>query len=225
MAALGTARGSFLRSWRLLAIDGFEVDLPDSGANAAGFGYAGSGDNRSAFPKARVVAISECGTHAFVAAEIGDYATGERTLAARLYPRLRADELLIVVEAIATRSSRPTPTASRPAASSRARASTCRHVSDIQPPPAGARNASRSGNRCTHARNTAPNDCASEAAASIPFDCCVIAPACRTRDSVRPWRGSPSRRCPGEPQQAGASDGVAHQPAGHVVAAADVSPA
>jgi Insertion element 4 transposase N-terminal/Transposase DDE domain len=92
--ALGTARGSFLRSWRLLAIDGFEVDVPDSDANVAEFGYAGSGANRSAFPKARVVALAECGTHAFVAAEIGSYAVGERTLAARLYPRLRADELL-----------------------------------------------------------------------------------------------------------------------------------
>ena len=93
-AALGTARGSFLRSWRLLAIDGFELDVPDTPANAAEFGYAGSGENRSAFPKARVLALAECGTHAFLAAEVDAYAVGEKTLAARLYPRLRADELL-----------------------------------------------------------------------------------------------------------------------------------
>ncbi len=92
--ALGTARGSFLRSWRLLAIDGFELDVPDTAANATEFGYAGSGDNRSAFPKARVVALAECGTHAFVAAEVEAYRVGEKTLAQRLYPRLRADELL-----------------------------------------------------------------------------------------------------------------------------------
>ena len=92
--ALGTARGSFLRRWRLLAIDGFDIDVPDSKANAAEFGYAGSGDNRSAFPKARVVAVAECGTHAFVAAEVDAYRVGEKTLAQRLYPRLRADELL-----------------------------------------------------------------------------------------------------------------------------------
>ena len=59
LAALGTARGSFLRGWRLLAIDGFEVDVPDTPANAEEFGYAGSGENRSAFPKARVVALAE----------------------------------------------------------------------------------------------------------------------------------------------------------------------
>ena len=94
LTALGTARGSFLRGWPLVAIDGFEVDVPDTPANAAEFGYAGSGDNRSAFPKARVVALAECGTHAFLAAEVDAYQVGERTLAQRLYPRLRADELL-----------------------------------------------------------------------------------------------------------------------------------
>jgi hypothetical protein len=94
VVALGTARGSFLRRWRLLAIDGFEIDVPDTKENAAEFGYAGSGDNRSAFPKARVVALAECGTHAFVAAEVDAYCVGEKTLAQRLYPRLRADELL-----------------------------------------------------------------------------------------------------------------------------------
>jgi Insertion element 4 transposase N-terminal/Transposase DDE domain len=94
MFALGAARGSFLRGWRLLAIDGFELDVPDTPANAEEFGYAGSGDNRSAFCKARVVAFSECGTHAFVAAEVGGYSTGEKTLARKLYQRLRADELL-----------------------------------------------------------------------------------------------------------------------------------
>lgn len=94
LLALGAARGSFLRGWRLLAIDGFEVDVPDTPANAEEFGYAGSGENRSAFPKARVVALAECGTHAFVAAEVAGYSTGEKTLAQRLYPRLRRDELL-----------------------------------------------------------------------------------------------------------------------------------
>jgi len=87
-------RGAWLRDWRLVAIDGFEVDLPDTPANAQEFGYAGSGDNRSAFPKARVVALAECGTHAFVAAEVGAYSVGEKTLANRLYPRLRPEELL-----------------------------------------------------------------------------------------------------------------------------------
>lgn len=87
-------RGAMLRDWRVLAIDGFDVDLPDSLENAAEFGYAGSGENRSAYPKARVVALSECGTHAFLAAEVGPYAVGEKTLAKPLYGKLQPDELL-----------------------------------------------------------------------------------------------------------------------------------
>jgi Insertion element 4 transposase N-terminal len=70
-------RGAWLRGWRLVAIDGFEVDVPDTPGNAAEFGYAGSGAARSAFPKARVVALAECGTHAFVAAAVGAYSVGE----------------------------------------------------------------------------------------------------------------------------------------------------
>jgi hypothetical protein len=70
-----------LRGRLLLAIDGFDADVPDSKENAAEFGYAGSGDTRSAVPKIRVVALAECGTHAFRAAEIGPWSTGEKTLA------------------------------------------------------------------------------------------------------------------------------------------------
>lgn len=92
--ASGPMRGAFLRSWRVMAIDGFDVDVADTPSNAEEFGYAGSGEHRSAYPKARVVALAECGTHAFVAAEVDAYTLGERALAARLYPRLQSDELL-----------------------------------------------------------------------------------------------------------------------------------
>lgn len=89
-----STRGAWLRGWRMLAIDGFEVDVADTPGNAAEFGYAGSGANRSAFPKARVVALAECGTHTFLAAQVGAWTSGEPSLARRLYPRLRPDELL-----------------------------------------------------------------------------------------------------------------------------------
>jgi hypothetical protein len=92
--ATEATRGAWLRRWRLTAIDGFDVDLPDSDGNAAEFGYASGGQGESGYPKARVVALSECGTHAFLAAEIGGYGVGEKTLARRLYPRLHDDELL-----------------------------------------------------------------------------------------------------------------------------------
>jgi len=75
-------RGAWLGPWRLMAIDGFDWDLPDTAENAAEFEYSGSGASRSAFPKARVVTISECASHAVVAAQLGGMHAGEQTLAA-----------------------------------------------------------------------------------------------------------------------------------------------
>src|ERR1700733_3825937 len=46
-------RGAFVAGWRLMAVDGFEWDVPDTPANAAAFGYPGGGKDRGAFPKAR----------------------------------------------------------------------------------------------------------------------------------------------------------------------------
>ena len=60
-------RGAFLGPWRLIAIGGFEWDCPASEANIATFGFAGTGGDdpeKAAFPKARVVTISECASHA-----------------------------------------------------------------------------------------------------------------------------------------------------------------
>jgi hypothetical protein len=91
-------RGAFLGAWRLMAVDGFEWDAPDTPANAAAFGYPGGGTDRAAFPKARVVTVSECGSHAVVDAEIGGIAgkgAGEQSLARKLYRRLEQDWLLI----------------------------------------------------------------------------------------------------------------------------------
>jgi hypothetical protein len=81
-----------------MSIDGFEWDAPDTPGNAAAFGYPGSGDDRAAFPKVRVVTVSERGSHAVVDAEIGGIAgkgSGEQSLARRLYRRLEEDWLLI----------------------------------------------------------------------------------------------------------------------------------
>jgi Insertion element 4 transposase N-terminal len=92
-------RGAFLGPWRLMAIDGFEWDVPATGQNAAAFGFHGAHDQQgAAFPKARVVTVSECGSHAVVGAAIGGTVgkgSGEQVLARQLYPRLEDDWLLI----------------------------------------------------------------------------------------------------------------------------------
>jgi Insertion element 4 transposase N-terminal/Transposase DDE domain len=100
-AAEQLTRGAFLGPWRLMAIDGFEWDAPDTGANAAAFGFSGAGRDgadRPAYPKVRVVTVSECASHAVVDAEMGGVAgkgAGEQSLARRLYRRLEEDWLLI----------------------------------------------------------------------------------------------------------------------------------
>jgi hypothetical protein len=94
-------RGAFLGPWRLMAIDGFEWDAPATEANIAAFGFAGASaddPDRAAFPKARVVTISECASHAVVDARIGGVAgkgAGEQSLARPMLRQLAEDWLLI----------------------------------------------------------------------------------------------------------------------------------
>jgi hypothetical protein len=91
-------RGAWLGPWRLMAIDGFEWDAPATDANAAEFGHAGSDVDTSAFPKVRVVTLSECASHAVVDAQIGGITgkgSGEQALARQLYRRLEPEWLLI----------------------------------------------------------------------------------------------------------------------------------
>src|SRR5258708_7728304 len=92
---------AFLGPWRLMAIDGFEWDAPDTKENAAAFGFSGAGADdadRPAYPKVRVVTVSECASHAVVDAAMGAVAgkgAGEQSLARKLYRRLEDDWLLI----------------------------------------------------------------------------------------------------------------------------------
>jgi hypothetical protein len=96
VADLDTA-GAFLGPWRLMSVDGMEWDVPDTDRNRAVFGVRG--DEQAAFPKIRVVTVSECGSHAPVLAVLGPAAggkgSGEQSLARKLYPRLDEDWLVI----------------------------------------------------------------------------------------------------------------------------------
>jgi hypothetical protein len=94
-------RGAFLGPWRLMAVDGFEWDAPATEPNIAAFGFAGTGGGdpgKAAFPKARVVTISECASHAMVDARIGGVAgrgAGEQSLARPMLRQLEEGWLLI----------------------------------------------------------------------------------------------------------------------------------
>jgi hypothetical protein len=81
--AMRATKGAWLAGRRLMAVDGFGVEAPDSEENSAYFGYAGK-KGRSAFPFVRIAALAECGTHAIVAAAIGKDGEGEETLTRRV---------------------------------------------------------------------------------------------------------------------------------------------
>ena len=90
---------AWLGAWRLMAVDGMEWDVPATKENEAAFGYAGAGaGGGTGYPKVRVVTISECGSHAVVAAAVGPVAgsgSGEQSLARRLWGRLEPDWLVL----------------------------------------------------------------------------------------------------------------------------------
>jgi hypothetical protein len=98
VADLDTA-GAFLGPWRLMSVDGMEWDVPDTAANRAAFGSRAGPAGPAPFPKVRAVTVSECGSHAAVAAAVGPAAggkgSGEQALARRLYPGLEQDWLLL----------------------------------------------------------------------------------------------------------------------------------
>jgi Insertion element 4 transposase N-terminal/Transposase DDE domain len=98
VADLDTA-GAFLGPWRLMSLDGMEWDVPDSPANRAASGSRAGPDGPAAFPKVRVVTVSECASHAPVLAALAGSAagkgSGEQSLARQLYPQLDQDWLVI----------------------------------------------------------------------------------------------------------------------------------
>lgn len=59
-AAAPATAGAWLGRWRLMAIDGFTLDLPDTAVNLAEFPNDSAGRYETVYPQARVVAISEC---------------------------------------------------------------------------------------------------------------------------------------------------------------------
>ncbi|MFC7584563.1 hypothetical protein ACFQYP_13100 [Nonomuraea antimicrobica] len=93
-AATESTPGAWLHCRRMMAIDGFVVDVPDTEANVAEFGRDSAGGYETAFPQARMVAISECASHTIVAADAAGCWAGEQTLAFSLYRRLTEEMLL-----------------------------------------------------------------------------------------------------------------------------------
>jgi hypothetical protein len=87
--------GGFYRGMRLMALDGFVVDLPDTEKNERAFGRPGSGRSRAAFPQARVLSLCETGSHVMWRSLIKPYRRGEISMAPYLLRFLQPGMLLL----------------------------------------------------------------------------------------------------------------------------------
>ncbi|SDT80581.1 transposase, IS4 family [Streptomyces sp. TLI_053] len=76
--------GTWLGGRRLMAFEGFGLEVPDSAENAAEFGTDGAGQALATAPGARVVAVVDCGSGTVVDAEVGPRGRDEGAMAASL---------------------------------------------------------------------------------------------------------------------------------------------
>lgn len=88
-------RGAWFGSWRVVALDGFIVDVAESEENEEAFGRPGSSRGRSAYPQVRVLGFIENGTHVLFGAEMDRCDVGETTLARRLLGKLQRNMLCL----------------------------------------------------------------------------------------------------------------------------------
>lgn len=84
--------GGWCAGRRVMAVDGSNIDLADTAANVAEFGYASGG---GAFPQVRMVALAETATHAVTAVATGRARTGERGLFGKLLNALTPGMLVL----------------------------------------------------------------------------------------------------------------------------------
>jgi hypothetical protein len=87
--------GAWYRGHRLMALDGSLFNLPDTQANEHAFGRSSNQYGKGAYPQARAVFLTECGSHATVGLHIGRYDEAELHGAYALLPQLSRGMLLM----------------------------------------------------------------------------------------------------------------------------------
>jgi hypothetical protein len=88
-------KGAWFHGWRVMAVDGVILDVPDTDANVAEFTKYAYGGGDSPYPQIRVVGLGECGTHAIVAAAVDSWTVYEREMFERIIPELTPDMLVL----------------------------------------------------------------------------------------------------------------------------------
>ena len=87
--------GAFYQGHRLMALDGSLFNVADTQANAAAFGRSCNQYGKGAYPQARAVMLTECGSHGTMGLHLGDYDEAEIHGAYALLPRLERGMFLM----------------------------------------------------------------------------------------------------------------------------------
>ena len=88
-------RGAWYGSWRLVALDGSTLNVPDEDANRTEFFEPTTFNDHSPFPQIRFVTLTETGTRVLFGAQMADYRTSEVALARQVVRVLKPDMLCI----------------------------------------------------------------------------------------------------------------------------------
>ncbi len=87
--------GAWYRRWRLVSLDGSTLEVADEKENVQAFGRPSASRGSSAYPQMRFVSLVENGTHVLWGTRLGDYATGEITLAQEVIVSLQKGMLCL----------------------------------------------------------------------------------------------------------------------------------
>lgn len=88
-------KGCYWRGWRLVAADGSSVDLQNSQKNREHFGIHRNQHGEVGYPQLKLVALTECGTHAPFGLSYGGVHDGEGKLFDKLIDKLTAEMLFL----------------------------------------------------------------------------------------------------------------------------------
>jgi hypothetical protein len=95
LAVAGT-KGVWFHGWRVMAVDGVILDVPDTAKNRDVFGKkVHHKGGESPFPQVRIVGLGECGTHAIIAAAFDSWRVQERELFNRMLDDLEPGMLVL----------------------------------------------------------------------------------------------------------------------------------
>jgi hypothetical protein len=88
-------RQAFYGGLRLMGVDSFVVDVPDTLENVRAFGRPGSSRSPAAFPQTRVLSLCELGTHVLWKSLIKPHRRGEHPMARHILRFLEENMLLL----------------------------------------------------------------------------------------------------------------------------------